>query len=484
MAVHSVFGGNPGVFGGNPGVSGGNPGVSGGNPGAAASAELSSPARSLPPRASLENLRNQAKTLQKQHREGNGEAVARVAVWLGTAEPPATLDPAERPAGAAGRSQLVVPLRLHDAQFVLAREYGFASWPRLVEHFEAQQSRERVRRENGRVWIEGVPRLRWGQSPEPTYIGALEAAFRSSDRPLDITTLMGDSGLGFRLRWATRDGGNAWCGSGPCGEWPEEVAALAAATGYVYEFVPPEPRRPLPPEFLARVTEHIDRGWPLLGFGKQMDLGVIFGYEDAGRRLLFSDYWATEEPSVMAADEAKAVCAFLQRIEEPAPRAVAVRAGLELTLRRWNQGVVDPDPMTGAAYHYGAAGYERWLADLERAPALTPAQLGNLWFLNGWTYSSLHMNRSEYAASYLRANAEHLPAAAQTAIGAAAGRYDQLRERLGNWDPADPTFGMVKQKKVDSWTPEVRARELLLLRDVYALETQAMRDIAQALSLS
>jgi hypothetical protein len=238
--------------------------------------------RELPPRASLENLRNQARTLQKQHREGDAEAIARVAVWLGAGAPSAAPEaPAARPS-----SGVVTPLRLHDAQFVLAREYGFASWPRLVEHFEAQQSRERVRRENGRVWIDGVPRLRWGASPEPTFIGAFEAAFRSSERPLDIMTLMGDSGLAYRLRWATRDQGNAWCGSGPCGEWPEEVAALGAATGYVFEFQPPETRRPLPPEYWASITAHIDRGWPLLGFGKRMDMAVIFGYEEGGRRLL------------------------------------------------------------------------------------------------------------------------------------------------------------------------------------------------------
>jgi hypothetical protein len=372
-------------------------------------------------------------------------------------------------------------LKLHDAQFVLAREYGFASWPRLVEHFEARGARERVRRENGRVWIEGVPRLRWGASPEPTYIGALEAAFRASDRPLDVTTLLGDSGLAFRLRWATREQGNAWCGSGPCGEWPEEVAALGAATGYVFEFEPPEERRPLPPELLARVTEHIDRGWPLLGFGKQMDMGVIFGYEAGGQRWLFSDYWASEEPSILSADEAKAVCAFLRRIEAPAPRPVAVRAALELVLERWRQGVVAPDPITGATYYYGPAGYERWLADLERVPTLSAAQIGNLWFLNGWTYSSLYRNRSEHAGAYLRAQAQHLPAAARAPLAAAAERYDQVRERLGKWDPADPIFGMAKQQKVDSWTPEVRARESALLRDVYELEASAMRELGRAL---
>ena len=436
--------------------------------------------RPLPERASLENLRNQAKTLQKQHREGNLEAIARVSVWLGADAHVSTLEaPAARPS-----SGVVTPLRLHDAQFVLAREYGFASWPRLVEHFEAQPSRGRVRRENGRVWIDGVPRLRWGSSPEPTFIGAFEAAFRSSDRPLDITSLMGDSGLAFRLRWATRDHNNAWCGSGPCGEWPEEVAALGAATGYVFEFQPPEKRRPLPPEYLARITGNIDRGWPLLGFGKRMDMAVIFGYEDAGRRLLLSDYWASEEPSVMASEEVLEVSGFLQRIAEPAPRPAAVRAGLELALKRWHQGVVDPDPITGATYHYGSAGYECWLADLERAPDLTPAQLGNLWFLNGWTYSSLHMNRSDYAASYLRASAEHLPAVAYSPLEAAAQCYEQLRARIGNWDPSDPSFGMVKQKKLETWTPEVRAREIALLRDVYVLESRAMTEIGTALAAS
>jgi hypothetical protein len=329
-----------------------------------------------------------------------------------------------------------------------------------------------------------VPRLRWGASPEPTFIGAFEAAFRSSDRPLDVTTLMGDSGLAFRLRWATREQGNAWCGSGPCGEWPEEVAALGAATGYVFEFQPPEKQRPLPPEYVARITGNIDRGWPMLGFGKRMDMAVIFGYEDAGRRLLLSDYWASEEPSVMAAEEVLAVSAFLQRIDEPAPRPAAVRAGLELALKRWQQGVVDPDRITGATYHYGSAGYERWLADLERAPDLTPAQLGNLWFLNGWTYSSLHMNRSGYTASYLRANAEHLPAPARAPLEAAALCYDQLRTRLGTWDPSDPTFGMVKQKKLETWTPEVREREVALLRDVYGFEARAMAEIGRALAAS
>jgi hypothetical protein len=426
--------------------------------------------RSLPEKASLKNLRNQAKALQKQHHGSAAEALARVARFLANAES---------------------PLKLHDAQFVIAREYGLPSWPRLVEHIERRHLAGggheglagRVRRENGRVWIEGVPRLRWGSSPEPTYIGALEAAFRSSVRPLDITALMGDSALAFRVRWATKDGGQAWCGSGPCGEWPEEVNALNAATGYVYDWDPDAPS-PMPPEHRQRITEHIDRGFPILGLGARYDMAVIFGYEDGGRRILLSDYWASEEPSVMSSDDAKSVGMFLTRVEAPAPRAAAVRAGLTLAVRRWREGIVEADPITGSAHYYGDAGYEKWISDLERADALTTEQLGNLFFLNGWTYSSLYANRSGHAARYLRAGAEHLPEAARGHIESAAQAYDQMRERLGNWDTGNPMFGFVKQKKVETWAREVRQSEIALLKDVHELDARAIAAMERALAAS
>jgi hypothetical protein len=426
------------------------------------SSVLSSPERplvsSLPERPSLESLRNQAKTLQRRHRDGEPEALERVSRVL------------EAP---------VVPLALHDAQFVLARQYGFPSWPKLVEHVRGPRPNRRVRAENGRVWIDGVARLRWGSSAEPTYIGALEAAFRGSERPLDTTTLLGDSGLGFRLRWATRAGDNAWCGSGPCGEWPEEVAALNAATGYVFRWQSDGPDRSAP-ELIERIIEHIDRGYPILGFATHTDMAVFFGYADDGQRVLVSDYWASEEPSVMRTAEAKEIGMFLERIEAPAPRADAVRDGLRLAVRRWREGVVDPDPISGATYHYGSAAYRRWIGDLERVSSLTAEQRASLFFLNGWTYSSLHMNRSQHAARYLRSNAEHVPEAARPHLEAAAQCYDHMSERLGKWDTASPRFGFVKQKRIDTWTSEVQKDEIALLTSLHELDARAMDAIERA----
>ena len=72
--------------------------------------------KSLPSRPNLEQLKNQAKDLLKTHQANDPEAIQRVREshpnWSGA------------------------KLRLSDAQLVIAREYGFASWPKLKAHVE------------------------------------------------------------------------------------------------------------------------------------------------------------------------------------------------------------------------------------------------------------------------------------------------------------------------------------------------------------
>ena len=65
---------------------------------------------SLPARPSLEQLRKAAKDLVRAHRAGDDAARARVA---------------------ASHPRAAEPLKLSDAQLVIAREHGFPSWPRL-----------------------------------------------------------------------------------------------------------------------------------------------------------------------------------------------------------------------------------------------------------------------------------------------------------------------------------------------------------------
>jgi hypothetical protein len=81
--------------------------------------------KTLPPRANLDHLKKQAKTLLGLYRDGDPTAIARFADSLPIA---AHRTPEEITA---------LRLRLHDARSCIAREYGFASWADLSLHVEA-----------------------------------------------------------------------------------------------------------------------------------------------------------------------------------------------------------------------------------------------------------------------------------------------------------------------------------------------------------
>ena len=74
------------------------------------------PLRPLPPRPNLEFERKEAKALLRHLRAGDPEALARARLVH-----PGVDDPGS--------------VQLADAQLVIAREYGFASWPKLVRWF-------------------------------------------------------------------------------------------------------------------------------------------------------------------------------------------------------------------------------------------------------------------------------------------------------------------------------------------------------------
>jgi hypothetical protein len=84
----------------------------------------------LPPRPSLEQLRKQAKELLRDYRAGGDVAAERFNAII-----PHLADPT--PSGS---------VTLADAQFVLAREYGFESWAKLIHHIESINPSDRLQR--------------------------------------------------------------------------------------------------------------------------------------------------------------------------------------------------------------------------------------------------------------------------------------------------------------------------------------------------
>lgn len=93
------------------------------------------PVRSLPAVPNLEQQKKQARELLKRARAHDPVAVARVHAFHPRF--------AKQSGGRAGWTPR--ELALHDAQLVLAREYGFPSWPRLKAHIEAAVAAQRTR---------------------------------------------------------------------------------------------------------------------------------------------------------------------------------------------------------------------------------------------------------------------------------------------------------------------------------------------------
>ncbi len=83
--------------------------------------------KQLPERPNLEHLREQAKDLLSAFRKGDPDAIARMMILPSFATRPDEVG--------------TLPLALHDAQSVVAREYGFPTWPKLVNHVEQVQAR-------------------------------------------------------------------------------------------------------------------------------------------------------------------------------------------------------------------------------------------------------------------------------------------------------------------------------------------------------
>lgn len=81
--------------------------------------------KALPRLANLEQLKKQAKDLHRAHRERRADALERTVEHLPRL--------GDRPISAAGETTL----SLSEAQLVIAREYGFSSWPKLKHFVEA-----------------------------------------------------------------------------------------------------------------------------------------------------------------------------------------------------------------------------------------------------------------------------------------------------------------------------------------------------------
>jgi hypothetical protein len=426
----------------------------------------------------LEQIRKQSKELLRAFRAHESEAVRRISQnhpELGGISP--------------GRLQ-AIPLQLADAQLVVAREYGFASWPKLkaeVDRICAEAGKpnakrtQRLRRKDGRVWLEGVSNLAWGRGRENTFCGALEQALSVTDNPYSYVDLMGLSGLSFRTRWFQGNAVRMACPSSPVGEFPDELRAIGRATGWPitrgYHFDDGE--KAMAP-YWDEVVASVEDGLPMLTYMLRMDVGVIHGYAQEGRKVIGWDYHHTgDEPVELPIEQLGSWIAFLDANAGPQPPKEAFLDSLGIAVSNFRRDTYDTTRERGD-YRYGADALSAWASDVRD----TSPDLGDfhstLFFVNWWTFNSL-VDARQTASAFLRDRADLLPREAAEAVTGAAGIYDGEMGMLTRaFARRDVFLGPWSGKTIDDWTPDVRERERDMLLEAISIEERAIALLDQA----
>jgi hypothetical protein len=337
-----------------------------------------------------------------------------------------------------------------------------------------------VKREGTRVWIQGVPAIRWGVRKECTFCGALEAALAVTSAPVRYNDLMGYSGLAFRVRWYRGDAGDRWCPSSAVGEFPAEIDAITQATGWPLRCVAHmgEPASAMAPA-VPQIVASIDAGKPVLGYPDNMDMAVIYGYEDGGKTLLWRDYSAPDSAKTLTAEKLSGLLLFLGDHQPAPPAKDATLAALKLLVANAGR---EPLAAAKGKYLYGDAALAAWLEALGAAGAMDENSRSQLFMVNWWSFMALNDARAA-AATFVRRSLRFASGDAQTALQQAQARYQEEADLLMRpFRTQDAFLGPWQKKTITDWSPEVRAREMQVLSDVRKLDVDAVQHVSQALA--
>jgi RNA polymerase sigma-70 factor (ECF subfamily) len=350
---------------------------------------------------------------------------------------------------------------------------GYASeevTPMVQEVFDEH----RLPEEFAQKVLDNVPTLGWGTGRECTFAGALEAALTPTDHPYRYSDLLGFTGLAFRTRWFCGDDGARWCPSCAVGEMEEEIAAVEKATGW-----------PLRVHFLqgddvanveqtrTDIVKSIDEGRAVLAYEPELNMDVVYGYEQGGKMLLLRDYAKGEEPLRLSPSKLGFLMLFIGDRGEAMSRREAIIESLRIAARNWRRERGHAGP---GEYWYGRAALEHWMADIEGAEELSEEDLDQLRSVTWWNFTTIHDARKT-AVTYLREIAEELGGEAVEALGRAADIYAE-EVKLFDAAAAEP---QVFIGSAEGWTDDAGRREREVLTRAIELEEKAIAEIERVL---
>ncbi|HRU05174.1 MAG TPA: hypothetical protein P5137_05300 [Candidatus Brocadiia bacterium] len=332
----------------------------------------------------------------------------------------------------------------------------------------ANPGKAALRRQGGRVWLEGVQGWFCGQKQSSVH-AAHEAVMRAMGEEVSYDDLLGVSGLAFRMQ-VHRQG---LCPSSPhafCGYHCVERSLQALPWEARAFEVKPEDTEGVR-EARAAVVESIERGAPAQ-YGREED-GVIIGYAKGGEEWLClhplrdrgeKPFVETEWPwGILVFTQRKT-----QRLAERDLAMAALAQAVEMARLRECAGYM----LGFAAWEH----YARVVLGLGQTgdEARRKAMAGN-----AWIYECLVQYRA-CAARWLTGIAGLFDDAQAGHINAAAAIYDEMASRVltgpgrGSMSIAPYAWSL---KPGQEWTDEMRVEQVRRLEQGLGLERRAVAEI-------
>ena len=340
-----------------------------------------------------------------------------------------------------------------------------------------------VKRDNERVWIEGVEGFNTDQYASSVH-GCQARILQTLGEALSYDDLICYSGFAFRVEVHEQmcpSAGHPCCGfqclDGGISAIPWKLRILEVAPAGAS----PPGREAFEAEACAAIRDSIDRGIPV-HYGSEED-GLIIGYADEGRRWWCVHPYHKAGREAFWHDEVKGFAGGKWPwgiVVWTEPKSPAERVSdRELTTAALRQAAEMWRTEKREAYFVGEAAYARWLGWLEGVEAGTVDDAKAGMQGNGWCFDVLVHSR-RIAGRWLRQKADGYERPAADQLRTAAENYEKLVDVCmkglnSTWDIAP------HPKRFETWTSQSRKDQIARLKAAREHDRAAIAAIEKAL---
>jgi hypothetical protein len=313
------------------------------------------------------------------------------------------------------------------------------------------------------VVIEGIPKLGWDTGKDNTFFGALEAVANFLGIKKDYIDINGMSGGAFRIQFC-----KDWCPSSPdptCGYNVGEDGLRALGLEYQALHLSTDGKNK--PAMKQAIMESIAKKRPVIAIDliQTAEWGIITGYQNNGEELLCRTYFDRREGYEIAQKFPFVI--YIITGKKEAPKDIDnYQKSFEIALKNLKTERYEN-------YYSGIAGFNQWIKELEKDnfQALDSQKYYNSALANAWIYDRLTSDRAD-AAEYLALINTQFPKASAK-INELAQLYKGESEFLKQ--PKNIVIYSYAMKSREDWTPEMRTKEVDILRNVKAKEEAALK---------